>query len=83
MNAGDMFRVKGYDVLATANYAETGGQVIVLNNNSTHYLVAVRPNSDEEQAQFESSFSYDAREWTAQQAYRQAMYVMAMIASSR
>jgi hypothetical protein len=38
MNIGDLFNITGYDIVATA--ACDHGQVLVLNNNSSHYLVA-------------------------------------------
>ena len=37
---GDLFSQAGYDVVARME-GHNGGRVLVLNNNSTHYLVAI------------------------------------------
>lgn len=40
---GSYFNIEGYEFVARAAGADTGGDVIVLHNNSSHYLVARRP----------------------------------------
>lgn len=42
MTKGDVFKIDGYDLQATINYAEDAGQVLVMHNNSSHVLVATR-----------------------------------------
>ena len=47
MNRGDKFNVAGYDVTASIQVVHGSGnpeegEILVLNNNSTHYLVAAR-----------------------------------------
>ena len=46
MDLGDLFKVEGYDVLASARFAETDGEVVVLGNGSSHVLVASRMPGD-------------------------------------
>lgn len=60
MVAGDVLTVPGYDVRATIAYAETGGYVRVLCNESTHFLVVVSPGPDDDEAQLEEAFPYFA-----------------------
>ena len=59
MKSGDMFRVTGYDIYARLSKWD-GGEVLVLNNNSSHFLLAVRPGDADDEAMFVSSRRYGA-----------------------
>jgi len=83
-----MFDVTGYDIVATMLYAEHGGEVLVLCNNSSHYLVAVRPGDAEPTAQYERSFRYQSafdtgRLPSAERAYCNALRYAVDIACRR
>lgn len=61
MNIGERFDIHGYDIVARATH--DAGEVLVLNNNSTHYLVGVvnfpdDATSDHAQARLAGSFRY-------------------------
>lgn len=83
MRPGDQFHTHGYDLVASAQYAVEPGEAVVLNNNSTHYLVAVRMHDADELATLVESFMYNAGEHSARRAYREAVMRMAHVASTR
>lgn len=90
IQSGDMFATDGYDLMASAKYAETGGEVIVLSNNSTHFLVAVRHGDADDMAQLESAYRYalpEPRGLSPEQAvhgaYQDALAKMIAIALNR
>lgn len=74
---GDMFDIAGYDVVARAQCDL--GDVLVLTNNSTHYLVAeTADDGDLVRARLVDAFEYGAGSCHA--AYRQALELMARTA---
>ena len=87
---GDRFEMRGYDVVARAMYTMEAGEVVVLNNNSTHYLVASRDFMGDNDAQatdgivtLEFSRSYGDSDLGHGPTYRIALEEMIKIASSR
>ncbi len=83
MNPGDLFDPSGYEVVAVARYAESLGEVLVMHNNSTHILLAIRPY-DGELAQLERSWSYaEPGAMPFKERYRYALSQMIGLAVSR
>lgn len=85
MVKGTRFKVDGYELVASAYYAETGGEALVLSNNSTHYLVATREDyflnpRDIPEAVLEDSFRYGEN---LAPAYKMALTRMSEIAMAR
>ena len=81
MRQGERFAVEGYDIVAAMQAAEGGGspdtgEAIVLNNNSTHYLVACREPS-EPSAIFLESYAYHGLD----EGHIYAAYVQALAAA--
>jgi len=74
MDVGDLFKIDGYDVLATARFAESDGEVVVLGDGGTHMLVASRQPGDAV-ALLERSYRYGAYDFA--EAYRDALAWMA------
>lgn len=79
MNVGERFAVAGYDLVASAQCCHGGGppdtgEFIVLNNNSTHYLVARRVPG--EPSAVLDGFSVYHTEDDAPQAYVEALQLM-------
>lgn len=89
MTRGDQVLVAGYDIVARASYAdpESIGEAIVLNNNSSHFLVAVRMGDADDYATVEDWFIYGDKpgsiELATRLAYIHALDAMAQIARSR
>lgn len=84
MEHGDTFRTDGYDVVAHAQVCEGGGpvgEVVVLNNNSTHYLVGVRMGDGDELATLVGAYAYG--EFDVEAAYRRALECMVAEAMMR
>jgi hypothetical protein len=84
--AGDIFSSSGYDVVAHANVLEGGGaprrgDVAILNNNSTHYLVVWRDSSHDVECELVRSFKYESDE-DLQAAYAAALALMLTLALS-
>mgnify|MGYP003577162594 CR=1 FL=1 len=78
LQVGEVFEIDGYDLLAMATMCE--GEAIVLCNNSTHYLVAVRaPEADE--AMLVDSVRYGTSD--AAWAYAIALRKMTELAAER
>jgi len=82
MEIGTIFDVGRYDVVASAQYAETSGWVVVLNNNSTHYLVATKFSEEAPDGQLEGSYQY-LGDHDVRNAYRFALHHMARLAMER
>lgn len=85
---GDEFLTKGYDLVASAKYAEGGGgpfgEVILLSNNSSHFLLAVRQGDADDLAQLERTYPYAALDEDGTAAlYRVALRDLCALASSR
>lgn len=64
MNPGRTYPVAGYDVIATMPTVYGGGApwtsyVVVLNNNSSHYLVFFKEKLEDSFGMFVESFEYD------------------------
>lgn len=77
MLIGETFSTSGYDVVASAQHHETGAAIVVLNNNSTHYLVAERPvEPGDDTARLLGSFAYRDPDF-CWPAYRDALTAMA------
>lgn len=80
MQVGDLIKTDGYDVLASARFAETDGEIVVLGNGSTRLLVASR-TPGEAVALLEGSYWYGAYDFA--RAYRDALEWMAESAAER
>ena len=80
MQVGDLIKTDGYDVLASALYAEEDGEVVVLGNGSSHVLVASRTPGDTV-ALLERSYRYQESDFG--EAYRDALARMSEIATER
>lgn len=82
-NDNDMLKTDGYDLLATIEIVHDdglrAGEVIVLGNGSTHFIVAMRPG-DGDDAQRLKSFAY-GEDWVP--AYRQAVQYASRVATER
>lgn len=79
MEAGDRFKIKGYDVVAMVTVAEGGGdpeqqEVLVLNNNSSHYLVAWHEPENLDAILIEF-FGYAQHDQDVVRAYKAALYL--------
>lgn len=75
MKPFDIINTDGYDIVATAGVYEGGGpytDVIVLNNNSTTYIVAMR-YMQSSRASVRSIWSYDSTMFSDLNAYRSAL----------
>jgi hypothetical protein len=93
MNINDTFDIKGYELVASAGIAHGGGNphetvVIVLCNNSSHYLVAIGNDSepwDARRVRLLASFNYaeHADEIDVQQEYVAALRRMVYEAERR
>lgn len=83
MNSGDMFDVREYDLYATIVKFDDGDEfdveIVVLNNNSDHFLVAERKRSDDV-AQLVASFAYAADARSTAVAYAEALRAATAIA---
>ena len=60
MNIGDKFDTTGFEVVARINTVDSGDEILVMHNNSTHYHVAVMSSDDETEAMLTASFRYYA-----------------------
>src|SRR5580765_5152646 len=66
MKLGDLMNIQGFELVAKIDFASGEGQVVVMHNNSTHFLVASITDNDGEwkkykpdhQYRFEGSFDY-------------------------
>jgi hypothetical protein len=90
MNINDTFEIKGYELVARAGIAHGGGNpsettVMVLCNNSSHYLVAIGDSADARRMRLLASFNYaeHADEIDVQQEYVAALRRMVYEAERR
>lgn len=77
------FNIEGYDVVAHGSTLESGGDVAVLNNNSTHYIVVLRLMDgigNLGQYRRVESFEYNDGIVGVETAYRRALYRMVQVA---
>lgn len=60
MEIGELFHGGGYDQSARINFADEDGYVLVMHNNSSHFIVATRDESIEiaNDYMFVQSFDY-------------------------
>lgn len=77
MKRGDKFSIAGYDVQAKVTSMSGLCEIVLMHNNSTHYLVATRNLLEDELSDgrhsFEASFAYGDDLTSTMQAYAQAM----------
>ena len=86
LRKNQMFNMVGYDIMATLD-AMDGSKVVVLNNNSTHFLVAEQAQDDFElstrlnsMGRFEESVRYNEEKQVAP-AYREALNIAVRLAT--
>jgi hypothetical protein len=88
LRIGQEFKTDGYDLVASARYAEGGGgpygEAILLSNNSSCFMLAIRPYEGES-AQLEGVFYYHQTQDEEQLAevYRTALRAMTELACRR
>lgn len=80
MESGETFKTDGYERMAEALFLDGGGIVVVLGNNSTHFLVATHEVDDREVAKLVESFPYGSN---YEPAYRRALERMVAEAMMR
>jgi len=84
MKVGEKFDIKGYELEATMFYAEEAGVVVVVHNNSSHYLIASRdlhnPPTDDIY-KLEAKIPYGEND--AAQVHAEALALAAHIAGRR
>lgn len=61
LEVGDTFNTKGYNMVAMMDcYEDDGGIILVMHNNSTHYLVAKVPEINVQMAIDDNPLEFDA-----------------------
>lgn len=80
MNKGDMFSIESYEPMAMATGAEMGGRVVVIHNNSSHFIVAFQAWNTRNPNLYifldAIPFDDDVGEWRKHPAYRRALHRM-------
>jgi hypothetical protein len=76
MMTGQRFYTTGYDEVAHAENCDTGERTVVLCNNSSHYLVAVRDDPDTLDAVLIASYPYYDQPDCIRFVYSQALTKM-------
>lgn len=86
MEQGDQFSIKGYEFLACATVTTGGGPstqnvVVLLGNNSSHFLLAWQETHGDDHAYFICSFEYTGlSEEDTEFLYRETLNAMVAIA---
>lgn len=73
MEAGDTFDISGYEMVAEAQMVDSPDKVLVMHNNSTHYLVAVQHGEEQRTAMLHASIQYGE---DYQEEYKLALRMM-------
>lgn len=80
MEAGDTFRVGGYEIVAEAQMVDSPGKALVMHNNSTHYLIATQHEEEIHTATLHASIRYGEG---FREEYRLALRIMTNLAMER
>lgn len=83
MKIGDRIGWQLYEQVAQASFAEGTGRVMVLCNNSSHYLVAEIASEHETEANLVKSYPYYDQPENTRYVYGQALTAMAARALER